>query len=170
MEQEARYFYRINKEWLETLAEVRGLPGFHDFLRPSRLSTLQGAAIDAPVVILNASESGCDALIMTSCDVKHISLPNLNLPVINILVMLIRAATRNHSLSGPFTALINDLFRHMTFVSDAGLSLRQSVEVRYGKMVSDTPVDPEDVFRFVLGILWTSAIQIVIDSLNLEVC
>jgi tetratricopeptide (TPR) repeat protein len=35
MEQEAHHMYRLNKEWLETLKEVRQLHSFQDFLRPS---------------------------------------------------------------------------------------------------------------------------------------
>jgi hypothetical protein len=171
MEQEARHFRRLNTEWLETLAEVRRLPDFQDFLRPSRLSTLQSAAVDAPVVILNASESGCDALIMTSSDVKHIPLPNLSFTVINKLVRLIQtAASGNRLLRESFLPMIDNLFRQMSFNSDVERSLRQSVEGRHMKRVSDTPLDSEDIFRLVLYGLWISVAQPVIDSLNLEVC
>jgi hypothetical protein len=172
MEQEARYFYHINNEWLETVAEVRGLPGFHDFLRPNRLSTLQGAAIDALVIILNASKSTCDALIMTSSGhVQHISLPNLNFTVINTLATLIQSVTAsNNLLQGSVLPLISNLFQQLPPISDAELSLRQLVEGQHGKPVSDTRIDPEDILCHVLGVLWTSAIQPVIESLNLEVC
>ncbi|KIM76304.1 hypothetical protein PILCRDRAFT_797811, partial [Piloderma croceum F 1598] len=169
MEQEARHFRRLNTEWLETLGEVRGLPGFQDFLRPSRLSTLQSAAVDAPVVILNASESGCDVLIMTSSDVKHIPLPNLSFTVINKLVRLIRSVASGHRfLRESFLPMIDDLFRGMSFNPDAERSLRQSVEGRHMIRVSDTRLDSEDIFRLVLRVLWVSVVQPVIDSLNLE--
>jgi hypothetical protein len=170
VEQEARHFRRLNAEWLKTVAEVRRLPGFQDFLRPSRLSTLQSAAVDAPVVILNASKSGCDALIMTSSDVKHIPLPNLSFPVINELVRLIRTASAGNSLLLP---KIHDLFSRMSLDSDVELSLRQSVEGRKMMELESAPtrlVDSEAIFRLVLGILWRSVMEPVIDSLNLEVC
>ena len=171
MEQEAHHFRRLNTEWLETLAEVRRLPGFQDFLRPSQLSTLHSAAVDAPVVILNASKSGCDALIMTSSDVKHIPLPNLDLTVINILVWLIQTATaQNPLLWESFLPIIDDIFERMSFNSDAERSLRQSVEGRHMKRLSDTKLNSEDIFRLVLGVLWISAVQPVIHSLSLEVC
>jgi len=171
MEQEARDFRRLNTEWLETLAEVRRLPDFQDFLRPSRLSTLQSAAVDAPVVILNASKSSCDALIMTSSDVKHIPLPDLSFTDIIVLVMLIRSATTgNPLLRESFLPMIDDLFRRMSYNSDAERSLRQSVEGRHMKRVSDTQLDSQDIFRLVLDVLWISVVQPVIDSLNLEVC
>ena len=172
MEQEARHFRRLNTEWLETLAEVRKLPGFQDFLRPNRLSTLQSAAVDAPVVILNASKSSVDALIMTSSDVKHIPLPNLSFTAINQLVRLIRTASAGNSLhQASLHPSIDDVFRRMSFNSDVERSLRQSVEGRAGKPVSGAQsVDSEVIFRLVLHVLWASVMQPVIDSLNLEVC
>jgi len=174
MEQEARHFRRLNSEWLETLAEVRMLPGLQDFLRPSRLSTLHAAAVDAPVVILNASQSGCDALIMTSSDVKHIPLPNLSLPFIDMLVRLIRMAAPGNSLCQVFLlSMIVNFFQSMSFNSDAERSLRQLFECQVGRpaLESNTQlVDSEDVFRFVLCGLCISAVQSMIDSLNLKVC
>jgi hypothetical protein len=170
MEQEARHFYRLNVEWLETLEKVRQLHEFQDFLRPNRLSTLQDAAVSAPVVILNASKSGCDCLIMTSCDVKHVPLSGLSFDFVKTLVGLMQTATaRNSLLSGDFLVKINCLFQQMSFNSDATRSLRRSVEERHVKRVSDARVDPEDIFRFVLCMLWISVVRPVIDSLNLEV-
>jgi len=99
MEQEARHFYRLNVEWLETLEKVRRLHEFQDFLRPSRISVLQGAAVDAPVVILNASKSGCDGLIVTSSDVKHVPLPGLSFAVVEVLVV------DNATLNPPYSVL-----------------------------------------------------------------
>ena len=171
MEQEARHFRRFNTEWLETLTEVRRLPGFEDFLRPSRLSTLQMAAVDAPVVILNASKSGCDALIMTSSNVKHIPLPNLCITDINKLVRLIRMASGGNSLRKPsLHPKVDDIFQLMTFNSDVEPSLGQLVESRQMKRVSDTRFDSEDIFCHVLHVLWISVMQPVINALNLEVC
>jgi hypothetical protein len=170
MEQEARHFYRLNVEWLEALEKVRGLHDFEDFLRPSRLSTLQGAAVDAPVVILNASKFGCDGLIMTSSDVKHIPFPGLSFAAVNKLVWLIQTATaRNSLVPGAFLVQVDAFFQQMSPVSNAGRSLRQSVEERHVKRVSDTRVDPEDIFHFVLGALWMLVVEPVIGSLNFEV-
>ncbi|KIM78158.1 hypothetical protein PILCRDRAFT_11384 [Piloderma croceum F 1598] len=169
MEQETRHFYRLNVEWLETLEKVRRLHEFQDFLRPSRISTLQGAAVNATVVILNASKSGCDGLTMTFSDVKHIPFPGLSFAVVKILIRLIQTTTaRNSLLPGDFIVQVGHFFQQKSFVSDATRTLRRSVEDRHMKRVLDTPVEPEDVFRYVLSALWTFAIRPVIDSLNLE--
>jgi hypothetical protein len=66
LEQEAARLSRLNKEWLAKVDEVRKLDGFHDFLRPTRLPTLQVAANSSPIVVLNAGKTGCAALILTS--------------------------------------------------------------------------------------------------------
>ena len=79
------------------------LDGFQDLLHPSRVSTLQAAAIDGPVVILNTSQSGSDAIILTVSCVEHVPLPDLTIPDVVVLVKLIQIATmssgRNPSLS-----------------------------------------------------------------------
>jgi hypothetical protein len=49
IEKEVTHFRHLADEWQTTLAEVRELEGFQDFLRPSRLSTLQSAATNGAV-------------------------------------------------------------------------------------------------------------------------
>ena len=170
VEQEARHFHQLNVEWLVTLEEVRGLHGFQDFLCPSPLLTLQGAAVSGPVVILNASKFSCDALIMTSSNVKHIPLPDLDVIDLKMFACLIQTATaRNSLLPEDFLTQVDSIFQEMSFISDASQSLRQSVKDRHAKRVSDTQVDPEDIFHFVLGMLWILVVKPVVDSLNFKV-
>jgi len=71
-------------------------------MRPCRLSTLQGAAANGPIVILNASKTCCTALVLTLNDVQHIPLLDLSLNQVTNLVKLIQHAIaqggRNDSL------------------------------------------------------------------------
>ncbi|KAH0838884.1 hypothetical protein J3R83DRAFT_7311 [Lanmaoa asiatica] len=55
---------RLNVQLQEVVTGVRGLPGLSRFLLPSLSSDLQQAAREGPVIIVNASEYGCDALIV----------------------------------------------------------------------------------------------------------
>jgi tetratricopeptide (TPR) repeat protein len=55
----------------ELLQEVRGFPGFEQFLFPKEFSQLRASAHTGPVVLLNAAESRCDALIVLA-DVDHV--------------------------------------------------------------------------------------------------
>jgi len=130
MEKEASNFYRLNDEWLSTLEEVRRLDGFQDFLRQSRLSMLQEAAANGPVVILNTSKSGSDTLIVTLSGVQHIPLQELSFVDVNVLVRLTQNATaasgRNTHLPDTHRAQIEGRFLQ-TAVSHQDESPHQEV-------------------------------------------
>lgn len=49
----------------QVITEIRDLPGFEAFLRPPLARDLLAAAVDGPVVIVNVSEFGSHALILT---------------------------------------------------------------------------------------------------------
>ncbi|WP_084599289.1 CHAT domain-containing protein [Actinoplanes subtropicus] len=67
----------LAREWDQLVDQVRGLPGFADFLRPPRLETLLPAAAGGPVVILNVSRWRCDALIVRTSGVEVVELRHL---------------------------------------------------------------------------------------------
>ena len=54
----------LNLELQRVVTNIRKLPGFSHFLLPLPFSDLQRAASGGPVIILNASKYGCDALIV----------------------------------------------------------------------------------------------------------
>ena len=74
MEVEAAHFRRLHKDWLAILERVRTLEGFEEFLLPKKLESLKRAAAHGPVILLTATESSCDALIVTSTGVEHVPL------------------------------------------------------------------------------------------------
>jgi tetratricopeptide (TPR) repeat protein len=51
-------------DWDAAVERVRGIDGFEHFLRPVPLSAMRAAASDGPVVIVNVSEHGSQALII----------------------------------------------------------------------------------------------------------
>ncbi|KAH0825948.1 TPR-like protein, partial [Lanmaoa asiatica] len=55
---------RLNVQFQEVVMGIRGLPGLSRFLLPLLFSDLQQAAREGPVIIVNASEYGCDALVV----------------------------------------------------------------------------------------------------------
>ena len=58
------------------MSKIRDLPGLSRFLLPLLFCDLQRAAIDGPIIIMNASKYGCDALIVfVDKDPVHIPLP-----------------------------------------------------------------------------------------------
>jgi CHAT domain-containing protein len=55
---------RLNLKLQEIVPNIRNLPGFSHFLLPSLFPDLQHAASRGPVIIANASQYSCDALIV----------------------------------------------------------------------------------------------------------
>jgi hypothetical protein len=165
MEKEASHLNHLNDMWLATLEKARQLDGFQDFLRPSRLSTLQCAAINGLVVILNASESGCDALIMTLTGVEHIPLPELSLTDAHMLVKLTQTATGS---KGRYPEAVGTDIDALVQQRPALQSLKSSDEARHVGRASNAPM-PEYILRRVLAVIWVSVAEPVICSLKLEV-
>jgi CHAT domain-containing protein len=60
----ATRFRRVVKDWNEVVEEIRTIEGFSRFLLPPLFSDLQEAARDGPVIVLVASTSSCDAIII----------------------------------------------------------------------------------------------------------
>ncbi|KAF8595083.1 hypothetical protein BDV93DRAFT_611578 [Ceratobasidium sp. AG-I] len=61
-EQLSQQHRRHAEQWEILVAKARSLPGFSDFLCPSRIEHLVDAAQSGPIVIVNIHESRCDAL------------------------------------------------------------------------------------------------------------
>ena len=56
--------YALAREWDELVHSVRTIPGFESFLRPLPFSALLSAAQNGPVIVVNVSRIGCDALVL----------------------------------------------------------------------------------------------------------
>lgn len=56
----------LAREWTKTLAEIRALNGFEHFLEATPYPELTAAAVSGPVIVVNASKYGCDALIISA--------------------------------------------------------------------------------------------------------
>ncbi|THH11187.1 hypothetical protein EW146_g8131 [Bondarzewia mesenterica] len=188
MEQEAIRYRHLNDDWVDTLEEVRRVDGFEDFLRPKQFSTLQLAASHGPIVILNASRSGCDALIVTLDGICHIPLSPFSFALASDLVSLIRHAISSksvHSLSfigmevpaadegsepkkggeameWSLDSLPEDLR------SDPELMRLLDDQDRHGKRVSSSGLSKDDIFGFVLEKLWTCVVEPVLHCLGLK--
>ena len=77
-ETDAQLYRRYAEKWEELVHRIRSLQGFHHFLLPSPISTLQTAATEGPVVIINSSEYRCDAVIVPSQgDLVLVPLPDI---------------------------------------------------------------------------------------------
>lgn len=61
----------------ETLAQIRALPGFGQFLSAPTLPTVQGWAGSGPVVLINVSRHGCAAFVLRGTELITVPLPAL---------------------------------------------------------------------------------------------
>jgi hypothetical protein len=91
-EKEAARYRRLHHSWVSVLERIRSIDGVHDFLLPTPFDKLQKAAAHGPVVILNASDSGCAALVVTLSNIEHVPLPRCTLKNIGMLAKLIQTA------------------------------------------------------------------------------
>ncbi|CUA71909.1 Pentafunctional AROM polypeptide [Rhizoctonia solani] len=75
---------RAAEEYSRLIDQIRNTPEFKNFLRPRCASELLKAAHNAPIVVVNMAEYGCDALIVVpECtEVGHVPLPDLSTKVI----------------------------------------------------------------------------------------
>ncbi|KAK7949325.1 uncharacterized protein PG986_010211 [Apiospora aurea] len=71
--------YNAGKELETLLREIRGLPGFENFLGPPTESEMMVAARHGPIVVINVSEFRCDALLVTKDGVQTLELERLSL-------------------------------------------------------------------------------------------
>ena len=69
-------YWRVQEEWQRVVDKIRCLDGFSQFRLVPRFDDLQHAAAGGPVIIVNASQYTCDALIvLPTGSPVHISLP-----------------------------------------------------------------------------------------------
>jgi len=64
LEEDAQAHRRLAEEYDRTLARIRSLPGFSEFLRPLKTESLCKAATSGPLIIVNMHETRCHALIL----------------------------------------------------------------------------------------------------------
>ncbi|KAG1856957.1 TPR-like protein [Suillus subalutaceus] len=65
---------QLTMQWNDVLSRIRMLPNLSRFLLPPLFSDLQKAAEEGPVIIVNASQYSCDALIVL-CDQNSVHIP-----------------------------------------------------------------------------------------------
>ena len=125
----------------KVLCNIREFPGFERFLLHTEFSQLRASAHSGPVVILNAAETRCDALVVLADaeDVIHVPFPNFSLRRSRGL----QNALKN--LLGPARIIRSD--------------------TRKGRPVSRTQIN----WEFLLAILWKGVVKPVLDALGFSV-
>ena len=84
----------------QVVSDIRAKPGLAGFLGPLSVSDLTAAAADGPVVVLNVSRFGSDALILTTSGVRVLPLDGLTPGRVEYMVLEFQASFRTWSESG----------------------------------------------------------------------
>ncbi|KAF8809291.1 TPR-like protein [Phlegmacium glaucopus] len=156
LDQQASRLNHLDEEWGNVIDEVRTLKGFEDFLRLDCFSSLHKAASAYPVVFLVSNDKGSHCLILTSTSMHHIDIPSLPTSGLQDLVRLVQAATPPMTVSG---SSIETIMENVT----ALLGDTRGLRLRDNELQSS-----DDVFKFVLRILWNEVVKPVISFLKIE--
>ena len=74
---------RVAEDLDHVLAQIRGKPGFENFLRADSEAQLLSAAQEGPIVVPNVTELRSDAILLTTTGMTSISLPHLSYASMN---------------------------------------------------------------------------------------
>lgn len=59
-------YQNVLADWTRIVGKIRAVPGFESFLLPTPFTTLQTAAVEGPIIVVNLSKIRSDAVIVTS--------------------------------------------------------------------------------------------------------
>jgi CHAT domain-containing protein/tetratricopeptide (TPR) repeat protein len=110
--------FRLNIQLQDIVPEIRNLPGLSRFLLPPLFSDLRTAASGGPVVIVNASQYSCDALIvLPDRDPVHVPLP-ITKPRVSQLALELRSLTlrtRFRDMTKEFLMFLRELWDEVVY-------------------------------------------------------
>ncbi|TDL18816.1 hypothetical protein BD410DRAFT_727920 [Rickenella mellea] len=135
---------QLARDWELTVEQVRQTSGFERFLLPKQFSELRQAAHDGPIVVLNASIFGCDALIIErgSENIHHVRLGSFSYGKAKALQELIHAILSQNRL-------------------------RNRYDDRHAGPEPSESFQGDDVFRPILEELWKSVVKPVLDRIQI---
>ncbi|TDL18808.1 hypothetical protein BD410DRAFT_830680 [Rickenella mellea] len=134
---------QLARDWDRIVEQVRQKPGFEHFLLPKQFSELRNAARDGPVVVVNVSKHGCDALIIEpiSEHLHHVRLEDFSYKKAQTLGQLLHSILSQQNL-------------------------RARCDDRGAGPVFDGRFRGDDAFRPILAELWKSLVNPVLEYLE----
>ncbi|TFK19708.1 hypothetical protein FA15DRAFT_601009 [Coprinopsis marcescibilis] len=144
----------LSRKREEIISKVRQIEGFEDFLRPPSFEALKDAACKGPIVVLNSTRDGCDAIVMGPDRLlQHVPLPQMTYHLLQYL----QWATRQLSLGNRIR-------------SESGRSVEPVFirEARLKGAFSKGNRSAEDDFKEILRWLWISAAEPIVHALKLQ--
>ncbi|TFK22085.1 hypothetical protein FA15DRAFT_714731 [Coprinopsis marcescibilis] len=145
--------YSLAQRRDKLLDRIRNIEGFQDFLLPPTFNTLKDAARHGPVVFLNSTPGGCDAVVMNAGgSLLHVPLPKITHAKLHMLKRAVQELARGERIC---TETVRDI--------DDGLLETYRLKARRKRSHST-----DDDFRFILTVLWTGVVFPVVKGLGLQ--
>ncbi|TFK33924.1 CHAT domain-containing protein [Crucibulum laeve] len=171
VEEKEVYLRQLNERWTTTVERVRTLSGFQDFLRPLQASKLMKSADEHPVIILNASNSRCDALILTRDGIEHLPLMNFSPGHARRLTKLVQISHNiasgnrddNDEISKQLQSFDDPLLR-----DSEGIFYETIIKNRAGKASGTDKLSSDDLLSYILRVLWDHVVKPVLHKLNIQ--
>ncbi|KAG1819875.1 hypothetical protein DFJ58DRAFT_673309, partial [Suillus subalutaceus] len=110
VEAEATRYRRLVEDWNRAVEEIRKIEDFSRFLLPPMFSDLQDAARDGPIIVLIASKSSCDAIIIPHKQPPTSIQLSTNLEKLQMLVIKFQRTSRP-ALTKALMELWDDIVR-----------------------------------------------------------
>ncbi|TFK29570.1 hypothetical protein FA15DRAFT_664117 [Coprinopsis marcescibilis] len=155
---DALHLYTLSRKRVELLAEIRQIDGFQDFLLPPTFDSLKAAARNGPIVFLNPSVFGCDAIIMKlGGELERVPLPTMNHKLLQELKVAIQDLTQNKLLRAGTVEVLENL-----------LQARGEGSRKPTRKDPTNLVTSNDHYQQVLEMMWIYMVKPIIDALKLE--
>ncbi|RXW24345.1 hypothetical protein EST38_g1544 [Candolleomyces aberdarensis] len=158
---EALQHLKLANEWEELLQTVRNIPGFENFLQPTSLTDLAShLPEDEPVVIINAYQCRCDAIVLLSgCDDPvHIPLTDFSLEMAEEMRWEIQDGLSSFGIRARSSATETEV-----------------IDADYADLV-DRAMKPlprarnsKNTLKKILAQLWTCVVKPILDNLGFSV-
>jgi hypothetical protein len=141
-----KHYHELAHKRDELLKEIHALPGFETFLLPNSFSQLIPAACGGPVIMVNISNTRCDALILLPdhSDVLHIPLSNFT-----------------HLDAENLKKSLYDILKQRGVLRESD---------RFGKKADVNLANPEKEFANILSQLWNKIVRPILDGMAIMVC
>ncbi|TFK16623.1 TPR-like protein [Coprinopsis marcescibilis] len=152
--------YSLSQEREKLLRRIREIDGLQGFMRPGSFDALKEASRNGPIVFLNASELGCDAVIMRpGGQLERVPFLKINYKLLQELKVVVQNLAQGKNLQHEAADTLEKLHTRGGDHDGSRKPTREDPQ---------NTITVNDRFRQVLGMLWVNIVKPIIDALGLK--